>query len=113
MRVDILLSMLFDLLNERKITAKQFSERYGLSPRSVYRYVGRLAPFLPLQIRQGRGGGVFLEEGYKLPVAFLSEEEYESVQNALSLAYAIQPKEALLSAKRKLFESEREGAGLR
>ncbi len=111
MRLDILLSMTFELLEKGKITARAFAERYALSIRSVYRYVKRLAPFLPLKIKQGRGGGIFLEEKYLLPVGFLNEEEYEGVQRALSLAYASEQREVFLSAKRKLSKTQTEGAG--
>ncbi len=102
MREDILLSILFDLFTKRRITARELAEKYSLSPRTVYRYIRRLSHFLPLQITQGRNGGVRLLEECRLPYDFLTEEEYAATKNALALAYAQTGEDCFLSARRKI-----------
>ncbi len=102
MRDDILLHILFDLFTERKITAAALAEKYSLSPRTVYRYVKRLAAFLPLEITQGRAGGITLPEQYLLPTDFFTREEHAAALEALTLAYAQTAQPRFLEAKRKL-----------
>ncbi len=105
---ELILSILFDLLKARKTTAPYLAEKYGVSTRTIYRCVDKLSAFAPLRVQRGRQGGVFLSDCYRLPVDFLSEEEYESVISALCLAYANQPKESYLSAKRKISAAQKE-----
>ncbi len=102
MRQRLLLSILFDLLQSRRATATALAEKYGVSTRTVYRCVDELSSFLPVHVRRGRLGGVYLSDSYRLPVDFLSKEEYEGVVTALHLAYAERPSESLLSARQKI-----------
>lgn len=107
MKFTILLHILFDLLAKRKLTAKYLSEKYEISPRSVYRYVDILSLSVPLYIQRGRNGGIFIADTYTLPVGFMSESEYESAIDALTLAYAQTQEERFLTAKRKLSAKEK------
>ncbi len=108
MQYDILLSILFELLQHKRITAAQLAEKYGVSPRTVYRYVDKLTPFLPLYVRRGRLGGVCLADSYKLPADFFTAEEYAATVDALARAYERAPTPPLLSAKRKLSAQEKQ-----
>ncbi len=108
MQGNILLSIFFDLLQERKTTAPQLADKYGVSTRTVYRYVATLSKFTPLHIQRGRQGGIFLSDSYRLPVDFLSEEEYEGVITALQRAYSDRPDETYLTAKRKISAAKKE-----
>ncbi len=110
MSISILLSILFELLENRRVTANVLSQKHGISNRTVYRYVEKLSPFLPLFVKRGRGGGVELAESFKLPVDFLTAEEYEATVDALCQAYVQTPEERFLSAKRKLSNQARESA---
>ena len=102
MKFSILIDMLFDLLSKRKITAAYLAEKYDISPRTVYRYVELLATKLPLSIKRGRNGGICLSDAYRLPVGFMSADEYAAAIEALVSAYARQPETRFLEAKRKL-----------
>ena len=102
MKFQLLFSMLFDLLQHRKLTAGFFTEKYDLSARTIYRYLEVLSTCLPLQITRGRNGGVCLPDRYKLPIEFLSETEYEATMYALERAYAQNPSPNFLAAKRKI-----------
>lgn len=102
MKNDILLQILFDLLAERKVTARDLSNRYGMSVRSVYRYVDVLSLCVPLQVAQGRNGGISISDTYKLPKGFMTAEEYDAAIEALDLAYAHLAEDRFLNVKRKL-----------
>ena len=102
MKFTILVEMLFDLLSMRKITAKWFSEKFHLSPRTVYRYIDVLSACLPIQIKRGRDGGIVLSAQYKLPKNFMTKEEYDALMQSAEEAYARHGDARFLSAKRKL-----------
>ena len=102
MKYTILLCILSDLLEHRTLTAGYLSEKYEISPRTVYRYVEILSAALPVQVKRGRGGGVSLSETYKLPSGFLSKAEFETVITALSQAYGDSLNEEFLAVKRKI-----------
>ena len=102
MKYTILLCILSDLLEHRHLTAGYLSEKYEISPRTVYRYVEILSVALPVQVKRGRGGGVSLSESYKLPAGYLSKAEFERVITALSQAYSDSLDEEFLAVKRKI-----------
>ncbi len=107
MNFTMLLDILFELLKKRKITANALAEKYGVSPRTVRRYIALLSKSVPLSVTQGRNGGISLPDCYKLPAGFLSEEEYSSAIEALDFAYAQTTDERFLSARRKLSAQEK------
>ena len=102
MKFSILIDMLFDLLSKRKLTAAYLAEKYDISPRTVYRYVELLATKLPLSVKRGRNGGICLSDSYRLPVGFMTDEEYNAAIEALVSAYTADPNTKFLDAKRKL-----------
>ncbi len=102
MRLDILLSILFELLERGKVTAPALANKHGVSVRTLYRYVRALSPYLPLRIARGRQGGVFLDDRFRLPCNFFSESEFSALSSALTLAYSQSGDEEYLRAKRKL-----------
>lgn len=102
MKFTVILSILFDLLSNQKLTANSLAEKYGLSPRTIYRYVEILSAHIPVRIQRGRNGGVWLSDNYKLPVGYMTAEEYESALEALTFAYAHCPEERFLQAQKKL-----------
>ncbi|MBO5412563.1 MAG: WYL domain-containing protein [Clostridia bacterium] len=102
MKFEILLSILFDLLIKRKITASYIAEKHEISPRTVYRYIDELSFNVPIYVKRGRDGGICISDNYKLPVGFMTAEEYESAIEALSAMYSQLPEERFLAAQRKL-----------
>ena len=102
MKYDVLLDMLFDLLTKRKTTASYFAEKYALSERTVYRYVDVLSCSVPVQVKSGRNGGIYISDAYKLPVGFLTREEYRAADEALEAMYSQLPEERFLSVRKKL-----------
>lgn len=102
MKYDVILDMLFELLNRRKATAQYFAQKYSVSQRTVYRYVDVLSSSVPIEVRQGRGGGIYISDAYKLPVGFLTREEYSAADEALEAMYSQLPEERFLTARKKL-----------
>lgn len=102
MKFAILVAMLFDLLAKRKLTAAYFAEKYEISQRTVYRYLDLLSSSIPVYVKQGRNGGICISDNYKLPVGFMTVEEYEAAIEALSAMYSQLPQERFLAAQRKL-----------
>ena len=102
MNTEILLDMLFEFLSKRKVTAGYLAEKYGISTRTVYRYVEALSQSLPIFVKRGRSGGICLSDSYRLPVGFMNGEEYTAVLDALQLAYKNDPNPRFLNARRKL-----------
>ena len=102
MKFSILIAMLFDLLAKRKVTAVYLAEKYELSVRTVYRYIDHLSLKIPVYVRRGRNGGICIPDNFKLPVGFMTKEEYESAISALETMYAQLPEQRFLDAKEKL-----------
>lgn len=102
MKFSVLLSILFDLLSKQSLTASYLAEKHSLSPRTIYRYVDILSQHLPLHVKRGRNGGICLADNYKLPVGFMTADEYEAAVEALEIAYSKACDERFLRARRKL-----------
>ena len=107
MKFTILLAILFDLLTKRKLTARYCADKYGISERTVYRYIDCLALNVPIFVKRGRNGGIYLSDDYTLPTGFMTKEEYDAAIEALSIAYAHSPEPRFLHVKHKLSEHTR------
>ena len=106
MRIQILLSIVFELLEKGKLTAAYLSKKHNISPRTVYRYIEALSPFIPLHIKRGRGGGVCLADNYRLPVGFLTKTDYDALTEALTSAYMQTGDSKFLYTKRRFSSQE-------
>lgn len=102
MKFAVLLDILFELLAKRKATASYFAEKHRISTRTVYRYIDVLSMCVPVYVKQGRDGGICISDSFKLPVGFMTKEEYDAAIEALSAMYSQLPEERFLAAKRKL-----------
>ena len=102
MKFQNVLDMLFELLEKRKVTATYFSKKYGVSVRTVYRYVDELKSALLVEITRGRSGGIALPDCYKLPVGYMTNEEYGATLEALDMAYCATADERFLTAREKI-----------
>lgn len=102
MKFAITLSILFELLSKRHLTAAYLAEKYKISPRTVYRYVELLSTAVPVFVKRGRSGGIYIPDNYKLPTGFFSEAEYTAAIQALDIAYSQTPNEEFRNVKHKL-----------
>lgn len=77
-------TMLIDLLNCPKMTARELAQKLEISERTVYRYVDVLSyAHIPVVCKKGRGGGIMIGEDFKLHAQYLDAEELQLLQSAL------------------------------
>jgi predicted DNA-binding transcriptional regulator YafY len=84
MKLDRLLAMTMLLLNRKRISAKELSERFEVSLRTVYRDMDTLTlAGIPVASYAGQSGGYEIMESFRLERQYLSLEEMESMIVAL------------------------------
>ena len=76
MQIDQLFEFVYILIDKKQVTAKEMSEHFGVSVRTIYRWMEALSVSgVPLYSLKGRGGGISISEKYALEKRILSEEE--------------------------------------
>jgi hypothetical protein len=78
------------------------NKKHDLSVRTVYRYVDTLSMSVPVYVKRGRSGGIYIADSYKLPMGFMTQAEYDAIIDALEIAYSQTPEERFLIAKEKI-----------
>ena len=63
------------LLEHRKTTRKELSNRFGVSLRTIKRDIIVLSYSQPIDTQQGGAGGIFIADGYRLGMKYLSQEQ--------------------------------------
>ena len=82
----ILLGILFELMQQPKVTATQLSEKYEISKRSVYRYVDALSlSGIPVTTTAGRYGGISLVQKSVFDKSFFTKEELDKLLSLLQI----------------------------
>jgi Predicted transcriptional regulator len=95
MRVNRLFEIVYVLLDQKTVTAKQLSERLEVSVRTVYRDIETLsASGVPVYMSKGRGGGIRLLDSFVLNKSVLSEHEQNEILSALHSLQAIRDPDA-------------------
>lgn len=85
MKYQTMIDILMLLLSGKKMTAETIAERYGISARTVYRYIEELNICgIPVDVARGRYGGISIADTYKLPAGFFTRGEYSACINALN-----------------------------
>ncbi len=103
MKYQVMMKILMQLLAKRKITARDVAERYGISVRSVYRYIEELTVCgVPVNVSRGRYGGITLADTFRLPAGYFTRGEYAATINALNAMASQVSDDDLLSALEKL-----------
>ena len=76
MQIDQLFELVYVLIDKKQVTAKEMAQRFGVSTRTIYRWVDALSVSgVPVYTQNGRGGGIAISEQYALDTKVLSEEE--------------------------------------
>lgn len=84
MKIDRLLAITMLLLNRRRISAKELSERFEVSLRTIYRDVEAINQAgIPVVSYAGLSGGYEIMDQYRLDRQFLSLEELHSIITGL------------------------------
>lgn len=84
LKIDRLVSMIFLLMKKKKISARELSDYFGCSVRTVYRDIETLENAgVPIISHQGVDGGFELVEGYRIEKPFLSSQEASTILGIL------------------------------
>lgn len=103
MKYQIMIDIMMLLLAKRKLTAKFVAERYGISKRSVYRYVDELNVCgIPIDVTRGRYGGITIADTFRLPTGYFTRSEYAATVNALEAMRSQVADGSIVSALEKL-----------
>lgn len=85
MQINRLFEIVYILLGRKSVTAKELSERFGVSVRTIYRDVETLSGAgIPVYMSRGKGGGISLLDNFVLNKSMLSEGEQNEILTALS-----------------------------
>lgn len=103
MKYQIMTGILFTLLAKRKVSAGDLAAKYGVSVRSIYRYIDEMTVSgIPIDVARGAGGGIYISDAFKLSRGLLTREEYTKTIEAMLAMYEQLHDAALLSAIEKL-----------
>ena len=76
MQIDQLFEFVYVLIDKKHVTAKEMAARFGVSTRTIYRWLDALSVSgVPVYSQKGRNGGIAISEQYALNTKVLSEEE--------------------------------------
>ena len=84
MQINRLLEIVYVLLDQKLVTARELSERFHVSQRTIYRDIDALSfAGIPVYTEQGKGGGISLLPEFVLNKSILSEQEQHEILSAL------------------------------
>jgi predicted DNA-binding transcriptional regulator YafY len=90
MQVNRLFETIYILLNKKTITAKELSDKFEVSVRTIYRDIETLsAAGIPVYMSKGKGGGIRLLDHFTLSKSVLSTMEQNEILAALQGLHAI------------------------
>lgn len=98
MKFQIMTEILFTLLAKRKVSATELAGKYGVSVRTIYRYVDEMTiAGIPIDVLRGANGGIYISDAFKLPKGLMTKEEYGKAIDAM-LAMNAQISDPVLSS---------------
>ncbi|MBQ5999310.1 MAG: YafY family transcriptional regulator [Treponema sp.] len=84
MQIDQLFELVYVLIDKKQVTAKEMAARFGVSTRTIYRWLDALSlAGIPVFALKGRGGGIAISENYALDKTVLSEEEKQEIVSSV------------------------------
>ncbi|MBP3742678.1 MAG: YafY family transcriptional regulator [Treponema sp.] len=76
MQIDQLFELLYILIDKKQVTASDMAKRFGVSTRTIYRWLDALSlSGIPVYALKGRGGGIAISEKFTMDNTILSEDE--------------------------------------
>ena len=76
MQIDQLFEFVYVLIDKKRVTAKDMAARFGVSVRTIYRWVDALCVSgIPIYSLKGRNGGIAISEKFAMDNTLLSEED--------------------------------------
>lgn len=90
MQMNRLFEIVYLLMERKSLTAKEFAERFEVSPRTIYRDIDTLGEAgIPVYTSRGTGGGIRLMDDFVLNKSYLSEQEQNNILASLQGLSAI------------------------
>lgn len=90
MQINRLFEIIYILLRKQNVTAKELSDKFEVSTRTIYRDVETLsAAGIPIYMSRGKGGGVSLLSNFVLDKAVMTDEEKENILSSLRAVSAV------------------------
>ena len=84
MQINRLLEIVYVLLQQKTVTAKELAECFSVSQRTIYRDIDTLSlAGIPVYTEKGKGGGISLLPDFVLSKSILSEREQNEILSAL------------------------------
>ncbi|HKL99335.1 MAG TPA: YafY family protein [Mobilitalea sp.] len=84
MQISRLFEIVYILLDKKTTTAKELSERFEVSTRTIYRDIETLCQSgIPIYTNRGNGGGICLVDNFILNKSILTKEEQNEILDAL------------------------------
>lgn len=90
MQTEILFELTYIILERKIVTAREMAEHFGVSTRTIYRWVDALnLAGVPVITTKGKGGGIHLAEKYTLDKAVLTEDEKQEILSSVQALQAL------------------------
>lgn len=103
MKFEILISILFDLMSKKSVSATYLADKYEVSTRTIYRYINCIeCAGIPIYTTRGKFGGISIIDTFKFSSTFMTVSEYNQTIDALSAIVKSVPNKTLSSAINKL-----------
>lgn len=90
MQAENLFELTYIILERKIVTAGEMAEHFGVSTRTIYRWVDALnLAGVPVITTKGKGGGIQLVEKYTLDKAILTEDEKQEILSSVQALQAL------------------------
>jgi len=90
LKIDQLFEFVYILIDKKKVTAKKMAEHFGISERTIYRWVDALCiSGIPVYSQKGRNGGIVISDKYSMDNTVLSEEEKLAIVSSVKALNAL------------------------
>lgn len=84
MQIDQLFEFVYILIDKKQVTAREMARHFGVSSRTIYRWMEALSMSgVPVYSMKGRGGGIAISENFTLDKTVLSEDERLAIVSSL------------------------------
>ena len=84
MQIDQLFEFVYILIDKKQSTASEMAKHFGVSTRTIYRWIDALSVSgVPVYSLKGRGGGIAISDKYALDNRILSEDERLAIVSSL------------------------------
>lgn len=109
MQTENLFELTYILLEKRQVTAGEMAEHFGVSQRTIYRWVDALNLVgVPVYSTKGKGGGIHVSEKYALDKTVFTDAEKAEILSSLNALNALSgQKNSAVSKFRSLVSSDK------